>query len=268
MPMRTMHRVNGLMFQDLLRYEEEAREMSKKWTADEFRQYVAGLAGDFEASQIWETMTACGLMLVPQSDGFAQCTDAQAARDHIAGLIADLQGEHEVMAGPFDPAAWKLDVPVVHLQALLGCRIPAEGDGLSIDQLRTLLSEAKAVNEELRANWKRSESTVDLLERNARIQAKLLADTGRERDHALGLVEGLTASLKKLDAVIDFSVSAGAEDELMGISDPSAFNEAIECARAKLTSTVRPSRRPDETGEEYELRCGTMVSPQERKADQ
>ena len=30
MPMRTMHRVNGLMFQDLLRREEEAREMAEK----------------------------------------------------------------------------------------------------------------------------------------------------------------------------------------------------------------------------------------------
>lgn len=90
--MRTMHRVNGLMFQDLLRYEKKAREMTEQKTE------------------------------------LAQGTDVQAARDHIAGLIADLQGEHEVMAGPFDPAAWKLDVPVVHLQALLGCRIPAETD--------------------------------------------------------------------------------------------------------------------------------------------
>lgn len=35
----------------------------------------------------------------------------------------------------------------------------------------------------------RLRDTIDLLERNARIQARLLADTARERDHALGLVE-------------------------------------------------------------------------------
>lgn len=48
-----------------------------------------------------------------------------------------------------------------------------------------------------RDHWKRraeqAEATIDLLERNASVQAKLLADTGRERDQALSQVENARA---------------------------------------------------------------------------
>jgi hypothetical protein len=47
------------------------------------------------------------------------------ARDRILEAIADLQGEHEVMAGPFDPTKWKIEVSVADLQAVLAAQPPA-----------------------------------------------------------------------------------------------------------------------------------------------
>lgn len=44
----------------------------------------------------------------------------RGARERVIGLISDLQGEHEVMCGPFDPAAWRIDVSVSDLQTILG----------------------------------------------------------------------------------------------------------------------------------------------------
>lgn len=40
----------------------------------------------------------------------------------VENLIADLQGEHEVMCGPFDPTKWKIDVSVSDLQAILALK--------------------------------------------------------------------------------------------------------------------------------------------------
>jgi cell division GTPase FtsZ len=57
-------------------------------------------------------------------------------------------------------------------------------------------------------------------------------------------VEKLTTALVKLDSVIDFDVPAESDHALMGIRDPSAFNEAIESARQALTSTVSPTSEP------------------------
>jgi hypothetical protein len=59
-----------------------------------------------------------------------QTASVNEARDRIIGLIADLQGEHEVMCGrPIDPTAWKIEVPVSDLQALVGAHSQAESDG-------------------------------------------------------------------------------------------------------------------------------------------
>jgi hypothetical protein len=44
----------------------------------------------------------------------------QEARDRVAGMIADLEGEHEAMCGrEADPNEWSLDVKVADLKALL-----------------------------------------------------------------------------------------------------------------------------------------------------
>ena len=41
------------------------------------------------------------------------------ALNRIQDQIADLQGEHEVMAGPFDASKWKIEVSIADLQALV-----------------------------------------------------------------------------------------------------------------------------------------------------
>jgi len=52
----------------------------------------------------------------------------------------------------------------------------------SPEQITALLSKYEAVIKRQAAEKKELEKIIDLLESNARIQAKLLADTGRERD--------------------------------------------------------------------------------------
>lgn len=46
-------------------------------------------------------------------------TSVEDAVDRIRATISDLQSEHEVMAGPFDPEKWLVDVKVSDLQILL-----------------------------------------------------------------------------------------------------------------------------------------------------
>lgn len=55
----------------------------------------------------------------------AQGAAVSEARERVLAAIADLQGEHEVMAGPFDPTKWKIDISVSDLQALASQPSPA-----------------------------------------------------------------------------------------------------------------------------------------------
>jgi phosphoglycolate phosphatase-like HAD superfamily hydrolase len=71
--------------------------------------------------------------------------------------------------------------------------------------------------------------TVDLLERNAGIQARLLAATARERDLAVSQVEKLTNTIKRIDAIND---------------NPARFNVEIDEVCRPFTSTDRKSAAP------------------------
>jgi hypothetical protein len=116
-------------------------------------------------------------------------------------------------------------------------------------------------------------ATIDLLERNAGIQAKLLADTGRERDQAISQVERENtrplATIEQLNEVYGSYIIN--KRQLFNRMSPTAIfaMAVIENfdVRPKVSSTVSASRRPDETGEEYELRRGSMVTSTERRGD-
>jgi hypothetical protein len=70
---------------------------------------------------------------------------------------------------------------------------PAEGDSAYTEEVTDIL---ESENRRLR-------STIDLLERNAGIQAKLLADTARERDLAVSQVEQMKAQRERDQRALD-----------------------------------------------------------------
>jgi hypothetical protein len=74
----------------------------------------------------------------------------------------------------------------------------------SPEQITALLSKYEAVIKRQAAEKKELEKIIDLLESNARIQAKLLADTGRERDEIR--IQLVTARL----ALKPFALNVGA----------------------------------------------------------
>ncbi len=107
--------------------------------------------------------------LIDQARGSAQCEQPNAGKF----LSVALQVIHACNGDP------KRADEAAHVIAVAACSTPAEGDSAAFTKrLNEASAEIKALEKEL----SQARDIIDLLERNAGIQAKLLADTARELD--------------------------------------------------------------------------------------
>lgn len=98
----------------------------------------------------------------------------------------------------------------------------------SPEQITALLSKYEAVIKRQAAEKKELEKIIDLLESNSRIQAKLLADTGRERDEIRIQLDNANRALEVFADSLSW--------RLDGSCDPNSSRfEGTEIARSALT---------------------------------
>lgn len=83
------------------------------------------------------------------------------------------------------------DAADVILTRFAACRTPADSE-----------EEYERVIDNLNEKLLQALKQVDLLEKNGRIQGKLLADTARERDQLAGVVEGLRGKMAEINEIV------------------------------------------------------------------
>ena len=138
----------------------------------------------------------------------SSCYNCDAEASDIVNALRKLYSTHPICAQAANYIERKLRdmaTPSEPLQCLRcgtvdafgpAARSPAEGERkFEGDRVTILQDDFESLCAD-RRELSRLRDTIDLLERNARIQAKLLADTGRERNQARAQVEKLTTALR------------------------------------------------------------------------
>jgi hypothetical protein len=143
------------------------------------------------------------------------------------------------------PPDWKQDqadtsvMPQVERVRSAYSKEAAERD-VEIAQMKAAMSNALTSILQLTAQVEQLRATIDLLERNAGIQAKLLADTGRERDQALSLVEKLRRDLDNSQSLLVMINHIGPSENMWKAEDvANLLTVQVSQNRDSLSSTER-----------------------------
>lgn len=163
---------------------KQIRALAKNW---------ADIASDEEAAPTGSMLKVINELLAALASVPAAPKGLREIREHLAEHLDTIDADDDGVLGEMDD-----------LISIPAAQMPAEQDQTVITltklmednrQLRTQLETGRlSFGEVIREN-DRLRDTIDVLESNARVQATLLADTGRERDQLHVAVEEMRSAL-------------------------------------------------------------------------